>query len=66
MAFKTEIISTIVSQCGMDHRKPTILWIFGTLSIGGCGGHGCHFQPNPCVISQISAHKKCTNTVFMT
>ena len=23
----------------MDHQKPTILLIFGTLSLGGCGGH---------------------------
>ena len=23
----------------MDHQKPTDLWIFGTLSLGGCGGH---------------------------
>ena len=29
----------LVSQCGMDHQKPTILLIFGTLSLGGCGGH---------------------------
>ena len=29
----------LVSQCGMDHQKPTILLIFGTLSLGGCWGH---------------------------
>jgi hypothetical protein len=23
----------------MDHQKTTILLIFGTLSLGGCGGH---------------------------
>ena len=23
----------------MDHQKPTILLIFGTLSLGGCRGH---------------------------
>ena len=23
----------------MDHQKPTVLLIFGTLSLGGCGGH---------------------------
>jgi hypothetical protein len=54
------------SQCGMDHQKPTILWIFGTLSVGGCGGHGCYFQPNSMVISQISAPHKYTDIVFMT
>ena len=26
-------------QCGIDHQKPIILLIFGTLSLGGCGGH---------------------------
>ena len=29
----------LVSQCEMDHQKPTILLIFGTLSLGGCRGH---------------------------
>ena len=28
----------LVSQCGMDHQKPTILMIFGILVLGGCGG----------------------------
>ena len=23
----------------MDHQKPTVLLVFGTFSIGGCGGH---------------------------
>jgi hypothetical protein len=23
----------------MDHQKPTILLVFSTLSLGGCGGH---------------------------
>ena len=27
----------LVSQCGMDHQKSTILWMFGTFSVGGCG-----------------------------
>ena len=53
-------------SCGMDQQKSTILWIFGTLSVGGCGGHGCYFQPNLRVISQISASQKCTDSVFMT
>ena len=29
----------LVPQCGMDHQKPTILLIFGTLSLEGCGDH---------------------------
>ena len=33
--------SILVSQCWMYHQKSTILLIFGTLSVGGCGGHGC-------------------------
>mgnify|MGYP001241500048 CR=1 FL=1 len=32
-------IPILVSQCEMDHQKPTILLIFSTLSLGGCGGH---------------------------
>ena len=32
-------ILILVSQCEMDHQKPTILLIFSTLSLGGCGGH---------------------------
>ena len=54
------------SLCGMDHQKYSILLISGTLSVGGCGGHGCYFQPNLRVISQISASQKCTDYVFMT
>ena len=55
----------LLSLCGMDHQKSTILLIFGALAVGGCGGHGCYFQPNPRVISQNSASYKCTNTIFM-
>ena len=51
---------------GMDHQKSTILWIFDIFSVGGCGGHGCYFQPNPKVISQNSASHKCTDSVFWT
>ena len=49
----------------MDHQKSTILSISGTLSVGGCGGHVCYFQPNPRIISQMlsswehaESHKK--------
>ena len=39
---------------------------FHTLSLGGCGGQGCYFQPNQRVISQISTSQECTDSVFMT
>ena len=32
-------IAMLASQCEMVHQKPTILLIFSTLSLGGCGGH---------------------------
>ena len=56
----------LVFQCGMNHQKSTILLVSGTLSVGGCGGHVCYFQPNPRVISQISTSHKRTELVFMT
>ena len=56
----------LVSQCGMAHQKSSILWILHTVSVGGCWGHGCYFQPNPRVISQISTTHECTDFVFMT
>ena len=43
----------LVSSFGMDHQKLTVLLIFGTLSVGGCGGQGCYFSPNERVIGQI-------------
>ena len=46
--------------------KIRILLISGTLSVGGCWGHGCYSQPNLRVISQNSASHKCTDTIFMT
>jgi hypothetical protein len=33
--------------------KYNILLIFGTPSVGGCGGHGCYFKPNSRGISQM-------------
>ena len=50
----------------MNHQKSTILQIFGTFSVGGCGGHRDYFQSNPRVISQMSTSHKCTDIVFMT
>ena len=43
----------LVSQCGMDHQKSTILLISGTVSVGGCGGQECYNKPSPRVISQM-------------
>ena len=53
-------------QWGMNHQKCTILWILGTLSAGGCGGHWYNFQPNPRVINQISASHEFTDPIFVT
>ena len=41
-------------------------WNSAIIQEWGCGGQGCYFQPNPRVISQISASHKCTDPVFMT
>jgi hypothetical protein len=60
------VLSILVPQFYGFNQKSTILWIFGTHSTGGCGGHGCYFQLNPRVISQMSASHKCTNIIFMT
>ena len=49
----------------MGRQESTISWIFGILSVGGCVGHGCYFQPNPGVISQNSASQECTDIIFM-
>ena len=56
----------LVSQCGMDHQKSTILLIFGTLSVRGCGGH-----PMRSILiledkGQMSTSPECPDTVFIT
>ena len=53
----------LVSQCGMDHQKPTILLIFGTLSLGGCGGHPMRPKLNSKVKSQMSKPNECTDNI---
>ena len=50
----------LVSQCGIDHQKPTILLIFGTLSLGGCGGHPMRLKLNLKDKSQMSTSNECT------
>ena len=55
----------LVSQCGMKHQKSHVLLIFGTFSVGGCGGHGFYFQSNPRIISQMSLTNECTDNFFM-
>ena len=49
----------------MNHQKSHILLIFGTLIVGGCGGHGCYFKPNPRLISQMSLANEYTDIFFM-
>ena len=44
----------LVSQCEMDHQKSTILLIFSTLSLGGCGGHPMRPELNLKDKSQMS------------
>ena len=39
---------------GFNHQKLNILFYFGILSFGGCGGQGYYFWPNQRVISQMS------------
>ena len=50
----------LVPQCGMDHQKPTILLIFGTLSPGGCRGHPMSPKLNLEDRSQISTPNEYT------
>ena len=45
----------------MDHQKPTILLIFGTLSLGGCGGHPMRPKSNSKVKSQMSKPNEYTD-----
>ena len=41
-------------------------WNSAIIQDWGCGGQRYYFQPNPRVISQISASHECTDPVFMT
>ena len=47
----------------MDHQKPTILLIFGTLSLGGCGGHPMRPKLNLKVKSQMSKPNEYTDNI---
>ena len=47
-------IPILVSKCEIDHQKPTILLIFSTLSLGGCGGHPMRPELNLKAKSQMS------------
>ena len=51
----------LVSQCEMNHQKPTVLLIFGTLSLGGCGGHPMRPKLNLKDKSQISTPNEYTD-----
>ena len=54
-------IPILVSQCEMDHQKPTILLIFSTLSRGGCGGHSMRPELNLKDKSQMSKPNEYTD-----
>ena len=54
-------IPILVSQCDMDHKKPTILLNFGTLSLGGCCGHPMRSKLNLKDIGQISKPNEYTD-----
>ena len=45
----------------MDHQKSPISLIFGTLSLGGCGGHPVRPKLNSNVKGQISKPNECTD-----
>ena len=45
----------------MDHKKPTILLIFSTLSLGGCGGHPMRPELNLKDKSQMSTPNEYTD-----
>ena len=53
----------LVSQCEMDHQKPTILLIFSTLSLGGCGGHPMRPKLNLKDKSQMSTPNEYTDNL---
>ena len=47
----------------MDHQKPTILLIFDTLSLGGCGGHPMRPKLNLLDKSQMSTPNEYTDNL---
>ena len=47
-------------------KNPLFYGFLALFQDWGCGGQGCYFQPNPSVISQMSASHECTDTVFIT
>ena len=51
----------LASQCEMDHQKPSILLIFSTLSLGGCGGHPTRPKLNLKDKSQMSTPDEYTD-----
>ena len=54
-------IPILVSKCEIDHQKPTILLIFRTLSLGGCGGHPMRLKLNLKDKTQISTPNEYTD-----
>ena len=51
----------LVSQCEIDHQKSSILLIFSTLSLGGCGGHPMRPELNLKDKSQMSTPNEYTD-----
>ena len=51
----------LVSQCEMNHQKPTILLVFSTLSLGGHGGHPMKPKLNVKDKSQMSTPNEYTD-----
>jgi hypothetical protein len=49
----------------MDFQKSTFLLIFGTLSVGGCGGHSMRPKLRLKEKGQISIANKHTNTFYV-
>ena len=50
----------------MDHQKPTVLLIFGTFSLGGCGGHSMRPKLNLKNKGQMSIAKEHKDTFYVT
>ena len=48
------------------HNVKILSIFFSAFQVWGCEGQGCYFQPNPSIISQMSASYECTDMFLMT
>ena len=48
------------------HSNSLLHIFFAPIQDWGCGGQGCYFQPNPSLITQMSASHWCTDMFFVT